>query len=231
MIHLITYGDDKYARSKSRLNNEANSTGWFDSVTLYGSGDLDDEFKSNVGNVLNQRRGGGYWTWKPYIVQKHLNKINEGDILIYLDSGCTINPHGKERFNEYIKMLNNSEDGCISFQLKGLLENTFTIKEIFNHFGVIEDDEITKTGQIIAGILILKKNSNSVNLVNLWNKTLCENPLLFTDYYNTNQSSQFRDNRHDQSIFSVIRKMHKTTLLNDETLESLKFPFWATRKR
>ncbi len=238
MIHLIAYGDDKYARAKSRLNNEANSTGWFDSITLYGSEDLDYEFKSKFGNILSQPRGGGYWTWKPYIVQKHLNKINEGDILIYLDSGCTINCHGKERFDEYIKMLNNSEDGCISFQLKGCLENKWTTKEIFNHFGVINDDEITKTGQIMATVLILKKNPRSINLVNLWNKTLCENPWLFTDHYNNNQEPPFSDNRHDQSIFSIIRKMHKTIILNDETFftpfgsaESFKFPFWATRKR
>ena len=46
------------------------------------------------------------------------------------------------------------------------------------------------------------------------------------------------DNRHDQSIISIIRKMHNPILLTDETWfhpfgnkESLKFPFWAMRKK
>ena len=64
-----------------------------------------------------------------------------------------------------------------------------------------------------------------------------DNPLLFTDYYNKNQRHDFIDNRHDQSIFSVIRKMNTSLLLKkDETWfvpfgnkESKTYPFWATR--
>jgi len=63
--------------------------------------------------------------------------------------------------------------------------------------------------------------------------------LLFTDHYNReNQESCFIDNRHDQSILSVVRKIHGSIVLGDETWfvpfgnnESLKYPFWATRKR
>jgi hypothetical protein len=90
----------------------------------------------------------------------------------------------------------------------------------------------------MATIQIIKKNPNSIKLINLWNQVLYDNPLLFTDYYNKNQNLYFRDNRHDQSVFSVIRKMHNPILLNDETwfvqfgsTESLKYPFWATRRR
>ena len=77
-----------------------------------------------------------------------------------------------------------------------------------------------------------------MKLINLWIQTLHDNPLLFTDHYNTLQDhSYFKDNRHDQSVFSVIRKMNCPILLEDETSfefgseESLKYPFWATRKR
>jgi hypothetical protein len=69
-------------------------------------------------------------------------------------------------------------------------------------------------------------------------KALYDNPLMFTDHYNNNQESYFKDNRHEQSIFSVIRKMHNPILLEDETWfntfgneKSLKYPFWATRKK
>lgn len=42
MIHLITYGDDKFKRSKERLKKEAENTGWFDTITVYEPKDLDD---------------------------------------------------------------------------------------------------------------------------------------------------------------------------------------------
>jgi hypothetical protein len=48
----------------------------------------------------------------------------------------------------------------------------------------------------------------------------------------------FIDNRHDQSILSLVRKKRGSIVLMDETYfqpfgnkESLRFPFWATRKR
>lgn len=53
-----------------------------------------------------------------------------------------------------------------------------------------------------------------------------------------NQQSYFRDNRHEQSVFSVIRKMNNPILIDDTTWfnpfgipESLNYPFWATRKK
>jgi hypothetical protein len=84
----------------------------------------------------------------------------------------------------------------------------------------------------------MKKNENIINMNNIWYNVIYENPLLFTDYYNNNQESYFKDNRHEQSVFSIIRKMNNPILLEDETWfpnfgseESLKYPFWATRFR
>lgn len=237
MIHLITYGDSRFIRAKKRLCEESIATGWFDSITTYSPNDLDNDFTDKFKTILQQNRGGGYWIWKPYFIKKHLDIINDNDILIYLDAGCSINPHGKNRFDEYIEMLNKSDTGCISFQM-GHTESIWTTKEIFEYFNIEDNDSITTSGQILGGIQIIKKNSNSIKLVNLWIQTLHDNPLLFTDHYNTLQDhSYFKDNRHDQSVFSVIRKMNCPILLEDETYfefgseMSLKYPFWATRKQ
>lgn len=237
MIHLITYGDDKYTQAKVRLCTQAQATGWFDTITPYGPDDLDSEFKTQFNTILQQSRGGGYWIWKPYIIKKHLGKINDGDILIYLDAGCSINPSGKPRFNEYIEMLNRRDEGCISFQMDHV-EKLWTTKEIFKYFDVDHNGAIANSGQIMATVQIIKKNPNSIKLINLWNETIYTNSLLFTNYYNRKQELYFRENRHDQSIFSVLRKIHKSIMLNDETYfspfgtaESLKYPFWATRKK
>jgi hypothetical protein len=237
MIHLITYANDKCANAKTRLCNEAVATNWFDTITAYGEEDLDSDFNADFNNILQCSRGGGYWIWKPYIIKKRLYQIKDNDILIYLDAGCTINPYGKSKLIEYIEMLNQSDVGIFSFQMEHI-EKSWTIKEIFQHFNIDPDGEIANSGQNIATIQIIKKNANSIKLVNLWNETLYANPILFTDHYNNTQESYFKDNRHDQSIFSVIKKMHNTITLPDQTFfvpfgnaESLEFPFWATRFR
>ena len=71
-------------------------------------------------------------------------------------------------------------------------------------------------------------------------KILEDNLLLITDYYNkNNQNKEFINNRHDQSVFSIIRKIHGSIVISDETYFkerfnskiAQKFPFWATRKK
>ena len=241
MIHLITYGNDPFAKSKIRIYHEANAIKWFDTITVYGPEDLDNDFKIKFKDILEQQKGGGYWIWKPYFIKKHLDKISDNDILIYIDAGCSINIHGKERFDEYINMLNERTEGYISFR-SGHIEKVYTTKEIFRHFNIEEDGEIANTDQIIATIQIMKKNPNTIKIVDLSLETLYKDQLLFTDHYNKSQHSYFKDNRHDQSISSIIRKMHNIILLNDETYFggshgnfgndiSLKYPFWATRIR
>lgn len=237
-IHFITYGNDRFKNSKKRLYNEANATGWFDTIASYGPEDLDNDFKEKFKDILEKPRIAGYGIWRPYIIKQKLNEINDNDILIYLDAGCSINPNGKNRFNEYIDMLNNSNECIISFQTPHQ-EKKYTTKEIFQYFNADINGEIANSGQILDGILIMKKNKNIININNIWYNVTYDNPLLFTDHYNNvNQESYFRDNRHEQSIFSVIRKIHGSVVLRDETYFvpfgndiSLQYPFWATRKR
>lgn len=236
-IHLITYANEKFNNSKKRLYNEATATGWFDTITSYGPENLDNDFKQKFKYILEQPRIGGYGIWRPYIIKQKLNEINDDDILIYLDAGCSINPHGKKRFDEYICMLNNSNECIISFQMPSQ-EKIWTTKEIFQYFNADINGEIANSGQMLSGILIMKKNKNIVNINNIWYNVIYDNPLLFTDHYNAeNQESFFKDNRHEQSIFSLIRKIHGSVVLDDETFfqpfgsdMSLQYPFWATRK-
>ena len=63
---------------------------------------------------------------------------------------------------------------------------------------------------------------------------------LFTDFYNSrNQGQYFKDNRHEQSVSSILRKiMGSEVIPKDETWfssfgngESLKYPIWAKRDR
>ena len=239
-IHFITYSDERYSKAGKRILKSANESGWFQSCTKYSPKDVCNKFISempkmpNGDAVFEQGRGGGYWIWKPYIVKKKFDEINDGDILVYADAGCTINPKGSKRFQDYIKMTANKE--VIAFQLARQKCKKWTTKEIYQYFDVLPEDK----NQIIATLFFLKKGEFSKGIVDLWYNTAQLNPILFTDEFNDlQQNKYFKDNRHDQSIFSVIlRKMtcNKLEILWDEThrktrKNEFEFPFSADRKK
>ena len=65
-----------------------------------------------------------------------------------------------------------------------------------------------KSGQYLGGVLIMKKNEHLMEYLNRFDEIIEENPLLCTDEYNNNgkQENYFKDNRHEQSVTSILRK-------------------------
>lgn len=236
-VFFITYGDDKFFHSKQRILKEAQNFG-FKMCTVYSPNDLDQEFVSRFAEILKQPRIGGYGIWRPYIIKKALANLKDGDYLAYIDAGCTINSYGMARFQEYLQLLANSEYGIISFQMPHA-EKKYTTKEIFNYFQC--SNEIKNSGQYLDGILIMKKCAHLEEIIDIWLKAVYEHPTMFTDIYNNSQADYFIDNRHEQSVFSVLRKKYGSVIIpQDETFDtvvpwgspqSFKYPIWATRIR
>ncbi|WP_282134442.1 hypothetical protein [Seonamhaeicola maritimus] len=236
-LHLISYGDKKYRKTKERLFNEAIRSNWFYSINIFGEKDLSAAFRNEFQDLLNLEKGGGCYVWKFYIILRKLAEINSGDFLIYLDSGCSINEAGSKRLEEYIQIIKNDEYKIISFQMN-FLDQAFTTRQIFNAFGIPINDEVERTGQFVGGILIMQKCNDVIKIFEDCLDKIRKDHLLITDHYNTDQFDIFRENRHDQSILSVARKKHGSIVIPDETYfldfnseSALKTPFLATRKR
>jgi len=112
-VNFITYGNSKFANSKRRIAKEALQSGWFDDVIALGPENLNEAFRTQFDDILEKPRMGGYGVWKHTIIMQRISKMNDGDFLIYLDAGCTINTAGKPRFDEYLDMLRASDYGII----------------------------------------------------------------------------------------------------------------------
>lgn len=88
--YFVSYGDTNYTESLNRIGREAESLGLFDEVRLYSDNSLPEPFK---GYTQRYKRGGGYWMWKPWVIHDMLERMDEGDIVVYADAGCTLLPH------------------------------------------------------------------------------------------------------------------------------------------
>lgn len=234
--YFITFGGptENFHCSVRRLCDEAKRLEMFDEIRGFTEMDLknDKDFWTKHGKFIeSHRRGYGYWVWKPFLIQKVLDEIKENDILIYCDAGCQINIQGKRRLMEYIDMLNsNVEDhGVISFQLE-FEEFQYTKQAVFDQLQYEERNTL----QCLSGIQIYKKNTHSKNIIHELKK-YCEHYNLIDDSLNI-ECNGFIENRHDQSVYSILVKKHGSIKLIDETYflpnwetSGSCFPFWAKR--
>lgn len=235
---FITFGgpSQNFHDSVNRIVSEAKELNYFDEIHGYTDIDLKNatEFWNAHKNFMeNSSRGYGYWIWKPYIIKTQLNKMNEDDILVYCDAGCSVNKNGINRLNEYIDMLNNDNYGIISFQLEHK-EYQYTKKAIFDYFHT--EEHIKMLPQCLSGIILIKKNSHSMNIIDKWHEASTNYILLDFTTLSSNESPHFIVNRNDQSLLSVIVNTHGSIKLKDETYfagawdtDGKMYPFWATR--
>lgn len=82
-----------------------------------------------------------------------MNKINDNDILVYSDAGCTINPNGTNKLLEYFNTVNNSNYGILSFKMIHL-EKSWSKMYIVDYY---DAHDVLETGQLNATTFILRK--------------------------------------------------------------------------
>lgn len=197
--YFITYGDDKFNEAKNKIIEEANSIDWFDEITDYSDSDVSDDIRET--GLMEISRGGGLWSWKPDIIYSHIKKLQDGDILIYADSGCTLNKSSE--WNLIEKIL--EEKDIIA---QKILQPTYkwTRKEIIDAF-ICNPTDWRKSPQHCATVIIIKITKFSRQFIEEWRQTIINNPNWIKDVSESNRSSQYEgfiENRHDQAIYSAL---------------------------
>jgi hypothetical protein len=239
-IHFLTFGGPSlnYHNAVQRICNEASQFNIFNRIVGLTDQDLkcDTEFwDKNHSFIETNSRGYGYWLWKSYIVKKQLEIMSDNDVLVYADAGCSMNIHGKDRLLAYCEMVKDSPYGIVSFQMSQHVERIWTKMDIVHHLQA--SDEFITSGQLCATAFIIRKHQSVTDLVDKWYETSCMYRLIDDSPSQISNYRYFLENRHDQSIWSILRKKHGTVTLKDETdflnwnRDGIEFPIWATRKK
>jgi len=195
--HFITYSDELYKCNQNGLNELGKTQ--FDVVHSYNRDWLiTTDFYLENKDILDEKRGGGYWLWKPYIILETLNKMNEGDILLYMDSGDIFSGN----ISSYLKTYFQNENSLLT--LGGYPQKLWTKRDCFILMGC-DEPRFHNHIQLEAGILSFKKTGENVKFINEW-LTFSKNKSILTDIENQHGENYlgFKDHRHDQSIITNL---------------------------
>jgi len=207
--HIVSYADQCCANAKVRLSNSFNISK-LDSLTIYAKSDLDPYFIKRNEKILTLRRGAGYWIWKPYVILKKMldPSVRYGDFVFWIDVAIEFTDDGNIVVQEAIK------------QKKHMMLFSTVIYWNFNWnkrdawiYMELDDPKNYETLMMDAAKGLFRKTENSIAFLKEW-VFWCQNYSVVTDHENVNPINktnlgQFVENRHDQTVLSMLQLKHE----------------------
>lgn len=222
--YLLNYADKMYYNSQ-KICTLKGKEAKFDKVFECNYSFLDKDFINENKSILSEKRGAGYWLWKPYLINKVLEHLPLNSYLFYLDSGAFFIQPVDSLIDYLDKYL---EGGVVLFETskwcpngppwEKCIEKNWTKGDVFHLLDIKDDIDVTETPQVNGATILFKNNDNAKIFVKEWLEISKKREAL-TDDSNIylNNFDGFEDHRHDQSILSCLGKKYKKPIFEDIT--------------
>jgi len=199
-------GGQNYINAGNRLVSQANNLNIFDQNILYTDLDLKNNkqfWNKHKKFIENNKRGYGYWIWKPYLIQKTMNNMNNGDILLYLDAGCELDYRKRDILNNYINIIHKYY--IIGTYIR--IEKNWNKKDLILHMNM-NKNKYLNTKQFQGGVLLIYVCNKTRKLINEWYNIACNYHMIDDSPSISKNIKSFKEHRHDQSILSLLIKKY-----------------------
>jgi hypothetical protein len=229
-IHFCTFGNTElYTRSLEILREEAEKSGYFNTVNVYTEVDIPEEYHSFI---KENKRGYGYWIYKPLLLLDMFYKTKAGDVIVYADAGCGISTtkEARENWNSWIHDVTTHDSHIVSFQTPHT-EEKYTKAELF-HLMECNEDKYKKTGIFQASVQIYMNTSENISLIQEQLRIMKYDKYHYLSdapSYIKNPDT-FLDHRHDQSILSLLYKKINTCSREDH-YNNYHYPIVTIRRK
>jgi len=222
-IHLITFADGspEYHAAGKRLIKQSLLFPQIDIRKVFSSADLGAEYhKIFKPEITTAKVGFGFYSWKPYITHQYLNQISDGDILVYIDCGCELNPGGVIRFDDYLSI--TCEYGSLLF------EHHHPLRYWTKRHPQLNVHDFGYRNTLVATAFFLQKNSATLKFSKNWLdlSAIDGGDVLSDPDEGEIQQVFFKAHRHDQATFSLAAYENDVHSIADETF----FKYWEYAK-
>jgi hypothetical protein len=198
--HFITYSDNNFVNQRINLVNYASNI--FDYAYGYTREWLEEtSFYANNKELLDEKRGAGYWIWKPYVILDRLNLIPENDIIFYLDCADVFTSGLSDFLKDYYT--NNNVD-CLLAHGSTNKQKHYTKRDAFYLMGC-DNSQYHEHTQLEAGMLCFKNTEKIRKIIKEW-LDYCTNKNIISDLPNLHGDNLegFIVHQSDQSVLSNL---------------------------
>lgn len=147
-------------------------------------------------DILDERRGAGFWAWKPFIIRDALTTIvHPNDIVVYMDASTTLT-------EDPTSVIESVQDILVCDS--SWVNRDWVKKDAF-HFMHCDGDRYYNATQVWAGTVILRNTETTMDFVDDWLKYCCDRRIISDDpSVSGPELPTFRDHRHDQSVLTLL---------------------------
>jgi hypothetical protein len=206
-LHLVTFASAAFESSRDRLLASARRSGQFREVVVWDDERLRSDPFVGESSLLAHSRGIGYWFWKPHIICDTLERVAEGDVVVYSDAGRFEDRYAIDRSVAPLIQFAEQHEGLFP----GVLVSNFgpnawwTRRDCFVLMGC-DDVRFWEHPQVQATFSLWIKCERALSFVREW-RTYCSDIRVVGDGPNTCGLANlpgFIDHRHDQSVLTNL---------------------------
>lgn len=238
-VHLATYAACASAARLPAFAAEARATGFFDAVTALHPEDLDASFTAQHASLLDAEqptRGCGYWLWKPQAALQVLRAMRPGDVMVYADAGASLHAENCARFWEYVSLAAANPTKVLSFEMahaRAPADASWAKADAAAAMGLAVNGSEMRSPQLHATYFFMARSPQNVALLAEWRDLAGAQGyhLLDDSASRLPNGDGFIEHRHDQALFSLLRKKRGAALVVPDDAQEGGAPIQATRCR
>ena len=209
---FMTYGDTRFAKSRKRICYEAIVSQRFDLVLMFAPEDLPRSFvEKHIDFLRRSPRGGGYYIWKPMLMYLVYAVLPPESVVFFADAGCKFTGDPQP----WIDRARASVHGITLFELNHKIR-CWTKTDTFIEMGISPD--VGHNNQVVGGIqLWVKRPAVNEEILREWVRwsqvyhIIDDSPSIAANH------PEFVENRHDQTVISLLRVKYDVATIPDET--------------
>jgi hypothetical protein len=208
-IHLVSYATPQFRHRQMILGFSGRLNHVVDTVTAWTPRKLQAAgFEGVIPEISLKERGSGFWSWKPFIIQRCLQEIPEGDIVLYCDVGriypFKLLDQPLDPFLRWMEVQDQEIMPGIQIPWDGPISQ-WTKRDALLALDM-DREEVLAATPIQTSFSIWRAGSKSRDFLSKWMELCSQRKLISDDpsMCNLGEHPGFQENRHDQALLSLL---------------------------